>query len=179
MISFRSVFFLKILGCNVCASRFQWGIWLLWCIWWDHWHRLADGIAPVSVQPDPVALLKEHLVPALLMPLLFSFLQLTPPADLNWFWWKCLLCLHSCLCVCRMKYYFEFTILCLCTLHTLNNKGLDSQLEHCDVTLIPIGIHSIALCSLSSSISREIWKSKITRLYSRCCLVCAWNRWGG
>lgn len=72
------------------------------------------------------------------------------------------------MCVCRMQYGFEFTVLCLCTLHTLNNEGLDSQLELCEVTLISMGIHHTALCSLSSSISRGVWKRENMRLYGRC-----------
>lgn len=115
---------LKMLGCNVCTSRFQEGICLLWCMRWDHWHGSANGIACLRMQPDPVALLKEQLVHTLLMPVLLWFLQIRPPADQKQLWWRCLLRLHMWLCVYRMKYCFKFTILSLCTLHTLNMREL-------------------------------------------------------
>lgn len=83
------------------------------------------------------------------------------------------------LCVCRNKYCWELTILCLCIWSTSNDWRLDLQLELSEVTPIFMEIHHIALCSLSSSIDRGIWLRKNLRLYSRCCLVCAWNRWGG
>lgn len=83
------------------------------------------------------------------------------------------------LCVCRKKYCWELTILCLCIWSTSNDWRLDLQLELSEVTPIFMEIHHIALCSLSSSIDRGIWLRKNLGLYSRCCLVCAWNRWGG
>lgn len=53
------------------------------------------------------------------------------------------------LCVCRMKYCWELSILCLCIWSTLNDKRVGSQLELSEVTPVLMEIHHIALCSVS------------------------------
>lgn len=135
-----------------------------------------------------MALLKERLVHALLMPLLLGLLQLRPLAE------QCAALeaekilveekkYHSlssrssymALCVCRANYCWELSVSCLCIWSTLNGKRVGSQLERSEMTPILMEIHHIALCSVSSSIYRGIWLRKNLRLYSRCCLVCAWN----
>lgn len=65
------------------------------------------------------------------------------------------------LCVCRKKYCWELTILCLCIWSTSNDRRLDLQLELPEVTPIFTEIHHIALCSLSSPIDRGVAKEKL------------------
>lgn len=51
------------------------------------------------------------------------------------------------LCVCRMKYCLELTILCLCIWSTLNNKMVGCQLERSEVALVLMEIHYMAVFS--------------------------------